>query len=222
MDKLFGNRTKIKRDPDKIWRSRECELRGLLEFIASLDRVSTRVLLIAHFADTFQDMEQQLKIKSLNFRTYSTVFEGHLLRTLEEYQSPECILLARASALPERKPMASYSTSSWDFDIYLLVIEHHPFASYDDHIMGFAQSLPCKSHVGFYESLDGAFMRHYGGMRVAQLVSAMNLPDNECISSPMIDNTIRKAQEKITRQVVNPVITDTADQWFQQNYSGDK
>jgi hypothetical protein len=221
MDKVYSKRVKIKRDPDKIWRSRECEYQGLLAFIHSLDRINTRVLLIAHFADTLHEIEQQLRTENLSFRTYTTIFEGHLLRTVEEYQSPDCILLARASALPERLPKASYPTSSWGFDIDLLVIEHHPFASYDDHIMGFAQSLPCMIHVGFYESLDSDFMRHYGGMKASQLMTAMDLPGNEYIASPMIDNAIRKAQKRISGQVVNPIMADTAEEWFQKNYSGD-
>jgi hypothetical protein len=217
LDKLLGKHIAIKRDPDKIWRSRDCEFKGLLAFVASLDRGTTRVLLIAHFADTLRALEKELATQQFNFRTYATVFEGHRLCSLSEYQSPESILLAHAQALPENLPVVSKSTASCGFEIYVLVAEHHPLADSDDHILGFAQCLPCQSRIGFYESLDGAFMCHYGGMMVSQLVDALQIPDNECISSPMVDRTIRQAQEKLFRQVANPVMTDTAEQWFQYN-----
>ena len=222
LEKLFSKRTSMKRNPDRIWRTRDGEFKGLLEFIGTLDRQTTRILLLAQFTDTFQDIEKQLKTKLLNYRAYTTIFEGHLLRTIEEYQSPDCILLARSLAIPERSPMAGYSNALWNFDIFIFVLEHHPLASYDDRIIRFAQSLPSRSRVCFYESLDGAFFRHHGGMKVSQLVTALGLPDSEYISNPMIDKTIRQSQEKILKRVVNPIITDTADQWFQQNYSADQ
>lgn len=214
---LLGKRIAKKRAPDKIWRSRDLEFRGLLTFIASLDPTATRVLLVAHFSDTLRLLEQQLGAQNLNFRTYSTVFEGYRLHTLSEYQDPGCILLAHAHVLPERSSAPDRPAAPSSIGIYVLIAEHHPISHFDDHILEFAQGLPCLSHIGFHESLDGAFLRHYGGMDMVQLTTALQIPDDECISHSMIDKSIRHAQEKIGRQVTNPMTADSSEQWFQQN-----
>lgn len=216
-EKLLGKTKTVKREPDKIWRSRDCEFKGLLAFITSLDRVTTRVLLIAQFMDTFHALEEQLTTQQLNYRTYPTIFEGRLLNTLSEYQSPEYVLLVYAPVLPDSSPIASVPAASWDFDVHVLIVEHHPLLSCDDHILGFVRQLPCRKYVVFHESLDGALLGHFGGMNISQLVTALQIPNNECISHRMIDRTIRQAQDKISRQVDNPIMADTAEQWFQYN-----
>ena len=212
---LFRKRKTVRHEPDKIWRTSPLKFEGMLACSESLDRATTRTLIITQFADTFRSLNELLRSKAMAFETYPTAFEGSRLRELSEYQQAGRILVAPAQALPENFPSAQEQTARCDFEISLLVAEHHPLPGFDDRILEFAKSLPCSSRVGFHDSLEGALIRHFGGDQIAQLMATLKMPDSEFISNPIIDRSIRRAQEKIARRVSSPMTTDSAEEWFQ-------
>lgn len=219
---LFGKRKAVRREPDKIWKTRLLKFEGMLAVMESLDRAATRTLVITHFPDTFRSLNDLLVARGAAFEPYLTAFEGNRLRDLSEYQVAGRILLALASALPENFPARQDQTDPRDFEINVLVAEHHPLPGLDDRIVEFAASLPGPSRVGFHDSLDGALIHHYGGDQIARLMATLKMPDGECISNPLIDRSIRSAQEKIARRVSNPMTTDSAEEWFQLHLSDGK
>ena len=214
--KLFGKQNPVKREPDKIWQTRQLQYLGLLRFLESLNRQTTRVLLIAHFPETFRALSGLLAAQATPLKTYTTASEGFQLQELSAYQPAGRVSLALAAALPDTLTAPSRpTTAAGNFTINVLVAEHHPLPSFDDRITAFAASLPCRSTVCFHEALDGALLRSFGGEQIARLMTSLGLPDTEFIANPTIDRSIRAAQEKIARQVANPVTTDSAEQWFQ-------
>ena len=215
---LFGKRKTVKHEPAKIWKTRAAEFEGLLAFITALDPETTRPLVIAHFPDTFRAFNALCLSEGIAVETYPSPFEGNRLRDLSEYQAG-CCRLTMTQALPENlfEPIAPLTAGG--FEIYLLVVEHHPLPAFDDRILEFAASLPCPSRVTFHDALDGALLRHYGGDQIAQIMAALKMPDDESVSNALIDKSIRKAQEKIARRVTNPMTTDSAEQWFQLHLS---
>ncbi|MFC1936290.1 hypothetical protein ACFLYP_01340 [Chloroflexota bacterium] len=215
--KLFGKRNNVRRELDKIWKTRQLEYAGLVSFIESLDEHRTRVLVIAHFPATLRALSDLLTAKTVAFNSYLTSSEGIRLRELSEYQFPGQILLAVAHALPYKLPSRPKPNISCDFEINLLVAEHHPLPSFDDRISEFAASLPCPSRVCFHDALDGALLSHFGGAQMAQLMTTLRTPDSEFISNSKIDRSIRRAQKKIARRVTNPMTADSAEQWFQMH-----
>lgn len=216
---LFGKRKTVKHEPAKIWKTRSLEFEGLLTSIESLDPAATRVLVVTHFADTFRALNDLFLSRGATFKTYPTAFEGDRLRDLSEYQLEGRILLAPSQALPENLFAPQPQTVTGDFEIHLLVTEHHPLPAFDDRILEFAASLPCPSRVCFHDALDGALLHHYGGDQIAQLMATLKMPDGECVSNPLIDKSIRRAQEKIARRVSSPMTADSAEQWFQLHLS---
>ncbi len=212
----------VTREPDKIWNTRLAEFNGLLAWIGSLNKDVSRALVVAHFPATFRAFADLLTSRAVAFESYSTPFEGSRLGDLSEYRLAGRILLALAQALPVKPPSRLNQITTRDLEINVLAVEHHPLPSLDDRLSEFAASLPCPSRLGFYDSLDGPLMRRFDGAQIAQLMARLGLSDNECISSPMVDRTIRSAQQRIARRVSNPMTTDSAEQWFQQNLPGEK
>ena len=213
--KLFGKQNPVKREPDKIWQTRQHQYLGLLRFLEALNRQTTRLLLIAHFPETFRALSGLLAAQATPLKTYITASEGFQLQELSAYQPVGRILLALAAALPDAPTAPSHPTAAGDFTINVLVAEHHPLPSFDDRLTAFAASLPGPSTACFHEALDGPLLRAYGGDQIARLMTSLGIPDTEFIANPTIDRSIRTAQEKIARQVPNPVTTDSAEQWFQ-------
>ncbi len=219
LSNLFGKRKTVKREPAQIWKTRSLEFEGLLAFIASLDPATHRVLVVTQFADTFRTLNDLCLSQGVNVRTYPTAFEGNRLRDPVEYQLTDGILLAPAQVLPDTLLAPPIQPSPCGFQINVLVVEHHPLPAYDDRILEFAASLPCPCRVIFHDALDGALLRHYGGDQIAQIMATLKMPDNESVSSALVDKSIRKAQEKIARRVTNPMTADSAEQWFQLHLS---
>jgi len=211
---LFGKRKTVKREPAQIWQTRSAEFDGLLAFSAALDPATTRVLIVAHFADTFRALSDLCLFRGLTVEAYPSPFEGNRLRDLSEYQAGR-LHLALAQALPENLFEPIVPDKNAGFELHLLVAEHHPLPAYDDRLVEFAASLLCPCRVTFHDALDGALLRHYGGEQIAQLMTSLKMPDGECVASPLVDKSIRKAQDKIARRVTNPMSADSAEQWFQ-------
>jgi hypothetical protein len=88
--KLFGKQNAVRREPDKIWKTRLLEFEGLLALIESLNRDVTHALVIAHFPSTFRSLNDLLASKAVAFESYPTALEGVRLGEIPEYHSQKC------------------------------------------------------------------------------------------------------------------------------------
>lgn len=98
----------------------------------------------------------------------------------------------------------------------VLIAEHHPRWSEDKKLLDAIAQVPVKNIPVFFVGLDEPFIRHYGGDRIARLMEAMGMKEDEMISHDLVDKSIQKAQEK-TDKKSSFVPADSQEQWMRMN-----
>ncbi|MGD8455064.1 MAG: hypothetical protein PVF83_01675 [Anaerolineales bacterium] len=214
---MSKKRLKVEHEQDQIWISKEQLFKGIMAQIVAFDPKQTRVVLVAHFPSTFRHLESLLQSTSLAYETYPTPLDARRLAAIREYETPFKVMLVLASVLPLEVREENTILAASEIEVELIVAEHHPLPAQDDIVIEFAKKLPYNCRLIFHETLDSTLMKFYGGDNMQQMMSSLKMPDNQPISGPLIDNMIHKAQKKIAKRVTQPLMADSAEQWFQLN-----
>ncbi len=210
--KLFGKRSSVSIESDRIWKTTDLKLDGIAAAITAAGP-DERFLLIAHFRDTFLALESLLQSKSIPFRSVTSSGDAADLLARGRYQAGTPILTLSDLLPKERRGPSWYE----DFTLSIIVAEHYPIPSMDERITIFARSLACKSRIVFCESLDGAFLQHFASDQIAALLNLLKKPDQAALAHVMVDRSIRAAQKKIAKKVPSDRKASSQEQWFQYN-----
>jgi len=216
LSRLFGKKTRVKRDHDRVWKTETLKLNGIMAHAAWLDKQATRVMMVTHFRQTYRALESLFHSRGIPYTPLISALDATRLLDPTTLQ-PGRVTLMHADLLPTHHIRQVVERRECGFEVHLIVAEHHPLPSEDDRIMEFACALPCTVRLCYHESLDGALLKRFGGEQVGKLMSALHTPDTEAITHASIDKAIRAAQEKLAKQIETNRAGDTADQWLQNN-----
>ncbi|MDH4162555.1 MAG: hypothetical protein OEW15_07675 [Nitrospirota bacterium] len=220
LERLFGKRSRIQLDHDRIWKTQTLKLNGIMAHAAWLDRHATRVLMVTHFIDTFRTLEALFHSRALPYTPMMTGSSAVQLRDLQNYR-PGHVLLALSDALPDIPKDQAKRVAECGFDICILVAEHHPVPAGEKVIDEFGEKLPCTVRLCYHEALDAALLKQFSGDLIGNALSLLKVPDTEAITHASIDRAIRQAQKKISRRTKTNHAADSADQWFRNNMPRD-
>jgi preprotein translocase subunit SecA len=199
---------------EKVWVDGARKLEGIHQDIALAAAGGTNVLLLAHFEETLSALGSMLRARAVQFQTHFNDDGSALCADAHGDEAPRLWLTtashfgARGSALPSDSPTTG---------VLVLVAEHHPLASKDSAVLDAAARVPCRSKIIFHTALTDALLMHLGGERLRELMKRLGHEDDEFISHPLVSGAIRKAQEKIGKQVAGELPTRSAEEWFKYN-----
>ena len=224
--RLFGKPTRLTRLDDQLWISREQKLRGLCRqaLAAASDPAGPQgCLLVAHFPDTLAALEQALIAAGIPYDVYQDAFDRARLSALLGPAGAGRPLLALARSLPDAAPGGQLVTERTvgamgsGARLLLLAAERHPLRAHDDKLEALAAALPAQARIGFHLSLEDGLMQRFGGQAVAQLISALNPPPDEPITSGTASASIRRAQQNLARHARGDAYARSAEEWLAVN-----
>ncbi len=202
---------------DKIWLDGSRKLDGICQDALDARVELSNALILAHFKSTLSILEDCLRARVIDYRSYSPFdfselcFRGRDTESTSVWVGLASHFQARSSAHSSAPMKQSRSA------LRILVAEHHPLASRDEAVLDAARSLACDAQVIHYTSLTDPLLTHFGGDRIRGLMSQMGMQEQECISSPVINRAIRNAQEKIHKQIQREMQTNSPEEWFRFN-----
>lgn len=208
---FFRRQPSVQLESGKVWVSDTARDAGILSALREQTHPARLVILIAHFPVTLRSIENLLQTAGQPYQTFETGPE--VAHRLQEKPAAPLIGLARSLLAPLEFPLSNPPLAP----VYWIVAEHHPLPQPDDAVVAFARSLQISGRLTFHESLESALLQRYSGGQVASLVRTMNIPEDQPLSTRLLDRTLRAAQEKLAKRVreYNPN-TDSAEAWFQQ------
>lgn len=71
--------------------------------------------------------------------------------------------------------------------------------------------------IDVYSSLKDPLFRAFDGDRIAGLMSALGMKEDEVIQHKMITSSIRKAQDKLEKEITIDHMARSAEAWFKMN-----
>ena len=81
--------------------------------------------------------------------------------------------------------------------LHVIGTERHESRRIDNQLRGRAARQGDPGSTRFFLSLEDNLMRIFGGEKITQLMTAMNVPENMAIDSPLITKRIQSAQKKV-------------------------
>jgi preprotein translocase subunit SecA len=194
---------------DKVWFDEARKLEHLCADVAASQQNGHRVLLLSHFEASLLNLAAALRAKEINHERFSSLNPAALC-----LYAPGKVWVGAASAFQVASQLAAADKGS---TLDIIVAEHHPMQSRDQHLVDAAAKLGCEAQLCFYFSLDDPVMKHFGTDSIKALFERLGIDKNECVSHHLINTAIRTAQEKIEGKVGKDVPTYSADDWFKYN-----
>lgn len=193
---------------DKVWYDEARKLEQICLRVAEVCRSGHSVLLLSHFESALASLARLLHAKGIDHER-SRVNLSELPRT-----GPGKAWLdhARAFQVFGQVPNALETAP-----IEIIVSEHHPMYSRDQDLLDTAAGLICDATLTFYFSLDDPLMKYFGSDSVKALFERLGIDKSECISHPLVNRSIRQAQEKIEKKVGKDLAAQSAEDWFKYN-----
>ena len=72
--------------------------------------------------------------------------------------------------------------------------------------------------VKVYSALDEPLYKHFGADRIIDLVQKLGMKESEVIEHKMVSSSIKKAQQKIEKNIVFEQTAHSQSDWLQKNY----
>jgi len=90
-------------------------------------------------------------------------------------------------------------------------------ASKDQALIEAVAGLPCQSRIIFHTALTDGFLAHFGGEKLMGLLKQLGHDEDTYLSHSMVSAAIRRAQEKIEKQVNQEMRIWSEEEWFKYN-----
>jgi hypothetical protein len=151
---------------DLVWLTKKAKYAGMMKEVE--DDLSTSdgpvaILLVAHFQDCLNELQQTLKTQGLDDRRLFTLTAENLKGT-----------------------PASMTTADESGRIDIILGERHPLPSHDKAVLEWATALPCRCQLVHHVSLEDALMRIFAGEWVENLLEKLGMSEDEAIESRMV------------------------------------
>jgi preprotein translocase subunit SecA len=183
---LFGNKKdQATRGEDSVWMAGAARLKGIGREIERLAQDGHCLVVVAWTLVTFDELVRELEQrKPLLCRD---LFGFDRLRG--QLTVPGSVAIALANIL------STDVKSLTSVPVDILVYGRNDSRAVDDAIVRFADLIGPNARVAFHLSLDDALLKHYIGT-LKQLLTRLDVPEGEAISSPIVTQAIARAQAK--------------------------
>ena len=203
---------------DQVWWNVERKLQGICDEIAATVAAGGAVLVLAHFEGALAIVEKALRARPIEFQEFSLFDSSKLCQT--DGAGKVWAGLARAFQPPGTRVPDKTAAARAELPLEIVVAEHHPLRSRDEQLIRAAATLACPTQLTFHISLDDPLLTNFGVRSVQQLFKQLGIAQETCLSNSMITAAIRRAQEKIEKQVANDLPAPSIEAWFKYNLPG--
>jgi hypothetical protein len=183
---LFGNKkVQATRGEDSVWMSGAARLKGIGREVERLAKEGHCLVVVAWTLVTFDELARELEQRKP--LRCSDLFGFDRLRG--QLTIPGSVAITLANFLSsDVKPITSVP-------IDIIVCGRSDSRTNDDAIVRFADLIGPNARIAFHLSLDDALLKDYIGT-LKQLLTRLDVPEDEAISSPLVTRAIARAQAK--------------------------
>lgn len=209
---LFGGKSRVAREPDRIWRTAS----RAIEQLAAEAAAAERVLVVAHFRVFLDGIRSALERHGKAARLYEDAFGSVHLGSAAGLGTAEGVAVALARALPAPKPAAAAAGP----ELLVLAAGHHFLPDEDERIAAWCEGLGAPVRLRFHDSLESAVLAIFNVANVAAMLDKLGMKDDEAIEHPFVSRAIRSAQEKVAQSAAGARAADSPEEWLRLNLPG--
>ena len=170
-----------------------------------------RVLIVHHFADTFDRLEPALQERGIPW--VHAEYGGDITQLIGEDPARAIVVLSSKLRPATHPPARRDATRPWT----IVVVGAHALLRAEEHVDRFGEGLPFQTQVVRHVALDEPTMRVFAGERVKSLMKKLGLDDSEPVDHPWVNDSVRKAQKVLEARANGDRPARSADEWIRLN-----
>lgn len=186
---------------------------GLLEAMRVRLEKGDVVFIIAHFPDSFTELQKQLEHLELPFSIVTESLNAEVIKRLSE-RLPNRVHLTLAQMLTSDSPLAKQQQP----DVAMMVCERHPMPRYDKLVVDWCHQLTYPVQLGYFLSFDDPVMKSVVTDQVKMLLEQFGWGENELITSSMVSRRLDKVLKRHAAKVVDEQPASSCAEWLKINY----
>ena len=199
----------------RFWMTDAACVAGFLEDTTALLNTGSHVFIVTHFADTHRRVAKSLEGRNVPSSLVSSPQEFSP-RSLSAPGGPSAVPMIPFPVLRLASPFALRREHS-DASCCVVVPEPYPTSARNSLVEAFAASLPFRTTLRFYVSMESPILRRFGGEGMVALLARLGLAEGEVLENPMLARAFQSAQEKLSRHVKDDPWSASIDDWFAMN-----
>lgn len=206
---------KRRRLPITVWLDADGQLRGFVEQVKRDVASGQSVLVVAHFRERLVEVGQALAVADIEFELRSAWTPSDTKQLCSGHAGVMAVL---ASALPDVAEVGTHTGRSVTAPtVSVHLADMHVLDDENQRVERFAAGLPVSAQVASSLSFDDPVMAAFAKGWVKVMVSRMGLKADEPINSLMVDRALRRALQKLAKNVIGNVPCDSLQEWMRRN-----
>lgn len=207
----FRRRSSVEQIDDLVWLTANEKQEGIRERLRVRLQEDQLVLLITHFPETFNCMQDLLEQSAMDYEVVNDRLHG--MNVVQLLEGAPKVALVPANAVIEGEETLPPAGSP---NVSIFVAERHPIRTPDHLVEAFARSIPCSIRLSYFLSADEPLMKFFvtpAGVNLLRTVGSKN----HAVSSRMITRRITRAQRRLEQQVGRPKAAESPQEWLRLN-----
>ncbi|MDA8564346.1 hypothetical protein N9L06_07840 [Mariniblastus sp.] len=199
--------------------NRESMFAGLQRAIAKQQETCDEVWLVAHFFDTFLELQDFLAAAEIDYQIVDqSVHCIPFARRVDD--SPGKVRLSLASLIgdrPEAETVDQGATESGRSSVAIIVCERHPYHVHDKRLFEAAKRIEASITFGYVLSLDDVVVKQIVSPNVLLVLEQLGLDEREMIASHYLSRLLERRLIKQSQGYAGDQDAESAAQWIELN-----
>jgi len=208
MFNFFENKNNYKVEDDKTWLDKNSKLKGLYNDL--IKKTGKKIFLISYFEASLKEIS--LFFDDLNFK-YKYIEHFNEIEKSHDLDEPIYILTTNWQLRKDILTSINSLPSAQTF----VFLDHYPIFKPEADILNLIGQGQKQTTVQFYNSMDNPFFDFFGGENIKNAMIKMGINKDECLSSGLINKSIKKGQQKLELEIISDRKSDSIENWFKNN-----
>ena len=213
-DFLFG-KPNFHRFDDSFAFDRPTLFKALLEAIKRQWSLNKVVLLVVHFPETFERVQDWLSHSNLDYEIATRHIDADWIRDCGQFAGNRVTLAISDLINDEFNSIQTINESK--HELSLMVFERHPVPDVDEKLERFAKAIPIPTQLGYFIALDDPIVKSVLPGNVVDLFKQFGLGEQELIASDMLTKRLNQALRKQAKANPSNQPADSPLEWLAIN-----
>jgi len=215
LDWLF-KKSNFHRVEDTFALKREMLWEGIRKTLQSPSQENRSTWLIAHFINTFTEVQDRLEEWGLEYEIVSSKLNANQLdRTglITNQAFPAPLKLILSELVPAPQDSTSLLPRDPEKRVAMIMLERHPQIRHDQRLEAFARSVPLLVEFGYFLALDDPTVLLSFDKKNVQILQQLGLK-NQLVSSNMVSRRLEIVLKRVSNDFSGDTPSDSAAQWL--------
>lgn len=209
---------RFRRNDDAYATTREQLWEGVHEAIAAQLQLGRSIWLIAHFPDTFFQLQKQIDERGIEYSiARQTISIESLMGPNQVLISPNSVHLVLADLVPTN---IDPTDKRLDGNVAALVVERHPWMPRDADVHNYFKTLSgvgVSVELGYFMAFDDPVVATVLSETTLEVLNQLGLSSHRLINSMALNRRIERQLKKQQSQYHGRIDTDNVQLWLQAN-----